>query len=549
MLVVEELIILLHSRNCSNKIDGRPEDTFQRRNSIMVVNYPPFAPRNTTSFLIRAKKAEAITPLVSPCPVTPVVLPTPNFSPSREVLVDIAKEEWGVDGYGFMKGSIRLRLPGNEADVAEDEEDEEGGSSESDVDKHLESLERQRRGAQVFIEEVVENDSEHESESRGYGRSMKENMEENNEGNQYAEAMKDSVADVDIEDDILRKEENINVDLGAKMEDDDGTIEVNPDSSKVEGFVPVKDETVAGRDRVRDDDEVGCMCSSSKSQITKQITLPISSTSPNSNGSSTPSTPNSSNNSSSSSAYDHTPKNSLKYSYKFARSPKKIIASMERFARSFSTWGSFSTREWVANKIGCCKEHHQLPSLLLNRPPPFKLSMHTTRVLFHNLMTDGLILTIWLAETTKKNVSIFINNNILHVTVVMLAKSEANILHYHVMLPSHIYKHSDVKAAYIHGALNVCFRNIKEMKKHNYSNKEDVIDEDTHILLCGFGQPNCENQPIGCNITKQDTRCMHRWFKWWSVEELAGNGIMLLATSSFWGKNSGKSFECIEHAT
>ncbi|KVH90882.1 uncharacterized protein LOC112520733 [Cynara cardunculus var. scolymus] len=311
----------------------------------------PFAPRNTTSFLIRAKKAGGITSLVSPCPVTPAVLPTPNFSPSREVLVDMAKEEWGVDGYGSMKGLIRLRSPGNEADVAEDEEDEEGGSSESDVEEHLEverrldhdlsrfemiypnygvtdhgsyhlenrvddqdthiaqleeenlilkerlflmerefdnlrtrlqSLERQRRGAQGFIEEVVENDSEHESESRGYGRSVEENMEENNEGNQYAEAMKYSnreveqkesndtekggetmeecinkdkvvkgVADVDIEDDVLRKEEDINVGLGGKMEDDDGTIEVNPDSSKVEGSVPIKDETetetVAGR--------------------------------------------------------------------------------------------------------------------------------------------------------------------------------------------------------------------------------------------------------------------------------------------------------------
>ncbi|KAK1435199.1 hypothetical protein QVD17_00960 [Tagetes erecta] len=91
----------------------------------------PFAPRNTTSFLIRAKKAGGITSLVSPCPVTPAVLPTPNFSPSREVLVDMAKEEWGVDGYGSMKGLIRLRSPGNESN------DENSGSSESDVEEHL----------------------------------------------------------------------------------------------------------------------------------------------------------------------------------------------------------------------------------------------------------------------------------------------------------------------------------------------------------------------------------------------------------------------------
>ncbi|CAI9290192.1 unnamed protein product [Lactuca saligna] len=201
----------------------------------------PFAPRNTTSFLIRAKKAGGITSLVSPCPVTPSVLPTPIFSPSREVLVDMAKEEWGVDGYGSMKGLIRLRSPGN------DEEDEEGGSSESDVEEHLEverrldhdlsrfemiypnhggadhnsyllenrvddqdthiaqleeenlilkerlflmerefdnlrkrlqSLERGMQGGQGFMEEVVvENDSENDSGSRGYGRSVEDTNE------------------------------------------------------------------------------------------------------------------------------------------------------------------------------------------------------------------------------------------------------------------------------------------------------------------------------------------------------------------------------------
>ncbi|XP_073139954.1 uncharacterized protein [Henckelia pumila] len=98
----------------------------------------PFAPRNTTSFLIRAKKSGGIASLVSPCPVTPAVLPTPIFSPSREVLVDMAKEEWGVDGYGSMKGLIRLRSPGHEMEAQEDEEDDDGGSSESDVEEHVE---------------------------------------------------------------------------------------------------------------------------------------------------------------------------------------------------------------------------------------------------------------------------------------------------------------------------------------------------------------------------------------------------------------------------
>nr|KJB13589.1 hypothetical protein B456_002G082900 [Gossypium raimondii] len=52
-----------------------------------------------------------IASLVSPCPVTPAVLFMPIFSPSREVLGDMAKEEWGVDGYGLMKELIQLRPP------------------------------------------------------------------------------------------------------------------------------------------------------------------------------------------------------------------------------------------------------------------------------------------------------------------------------------------------------------------------------------------------------------------------------------------------------
>lgn len=108
----------------------------------------PLAPRNTTSFIIRAKKSGGIASLISPCPVTPAILPTPTFSPSRERLVDMAKEEWGVDGYGSMKGLIRLRPPANGrgggiggggAGVgAEEDDDVDYGSSESDVEEHLE---------------------------------------------------------------------------------------------------------------------------------------------------------------------------------------------------------------------------------------------------------------------------------------------------------------------------------------------------------------------------------------------------------------------------
>ncbi|CAH9103426.1 unnamed protein product [Cuscuta epithymum] len=118
------------------KINNYNNNYYNNNNNSGNNRKAPFAPRNTTSFLIRAKKSGGIASLVSPCPVTPAVLPTPILSPSREVLVDMAKEEWGVDGYGSMKGLIRLRSPGLEID--DDEDQGGGGSSESDVEEHVE---------------------------------------------------------------------------------------------------------------------------------------------------------------------------------------------------------------------------------------------------------------------------------------------------------------------------------------------------------------------------------------------------------------------------
>ncbi|MCO5576820.1 hypothetical protein L7F22_030640 [Adiantum nelumboides] len=71
----------------------------------------PAAPRNTTSFLMRAKKAGGITSFVSPSPVTPAVISTPVVSPFVPFvgLGDEANHEWGVDDYGSMNGLIRLR--------------------------------------------------------------------------------------------------------------------------------------------------------------------------------------------------------------------------------------------------------------------------------------------------------------------------------------------------------------------------------------------------------------------------------------------------------
>ncbi|KMZ66815.1 hypothetical protein ZOSMA_288G00130 [Zostera marina] len=58
---------------------------------------------------------------------TPAILPTPK---------DMAKEKWGVDGYGSMKGLIRLRSPTSREE--EEEGDGEDVSSESDVEEHIE---------------------------------------------------------------------------------------------------------------------------------------------------------------------------------------------------------------------------------------------------------------------------------------------------------------------------------------------------------------------------------------------------------------------------
>lgn len=49
----------------------------------------PFAPRNTTSFIILAKKFGGIASLVSPYAVTPAILMTPTLSPSTEVVVEV----------------------------------------------------------------------------------------------------------------------------------------------------------------------------------------------------------------------------------------------------------------------------------------------------------------------------------------------------------------------------------------------------------------------------------------------------------------------------
>ncbi|KAJ8565673.1 hypothetical protein K7X08_008249 [Anisodus acutangulus] len=106
-------------KNIYNSEFQKPHRFFQKKKQRENYRFTPFTPHNTTSFLIRAKKSGGIASIVSPCPVTPAVLPTPKFSPAREVLADVAKEEWGVDGYGSMNGLIRVRSPENEPDEGE----------------------------------------------------------------------------------------------------------------------------------------------------------------------------------------------------------------------------------------------------------------------------------------------------------------------------------------------------------------------------------------------------------------------------------------------
>ncbi|KAK4753685.1 hypothetical protein SAY87_001789 [Trapa incisa] len=94
----------LNELQFQNRLKARkyyPKKKFNNR-------FAPYAPRNTTSFIMRAKKSGGIASLVSPCPVTPAVLPTPIFSPSREVLGDMAKEEWGF-GTRRIPGRMRMK--------------------------------------------------------------------------------------------------------------------------------------------------------------------------------------------------------------------------------------------------------------------------------------------------------------------------------------------------------------------------------------------------------------------------------------------------------
>ncbi|XP_024530105.1 uncharacterized protein LOC112346135 [Selaginella moellendorffii] len=91
----------------------------------------PHAPRNTTSFIMRAKCSGGIAP---PTPSTPAVISTPDLSgvaSYREGITEEVNKEWGVNGYGSMNGLIRLK---------EDRIDD--SDSESDVDQGVQSVQQ-----------------------------------------------------------------------------------------------------------------------------------------------------------------------------------------------------------------------------------------------------------------------------------------------------------------------------------------------------------------------------------------------------------------------
>uniref|UniRef100_J3MZY6 Uncharacterized protein n=2 Tax=Oryza brachyantha TaxID=4533 RepID=J3MZY6_ORYBR len=96
----------------------------------------------------------------------------------------MAKEKWGVDGYGSMKGLIRLRSQATDAGVLPGE-GEESGSGESDVEEHIEVERRLDHDLSRF--EMVqlpaaagdgedEDDDEEEAEEARAARLEEENL-------------------------------------------------------------------------------------------------------------------------------------------------------------------------------------------------------------------------------------------------------------------------------------------------------------------------------------------------------------------------------------
>ncbi|KAH9740859.1 hypothetical protein KPL70_002400 [Citrus sinensis] len=228
--------------------------------------FAPYAPRNTTSFIIRAKKSGGIASLVSPCPVTPAVLPTPIFSPSREVLGDMAKEEWGVDGYvGFemIYPNYNSGVGGDYNNVLENRVDDQDSHIAQLEEENLTLKERLRRmqflerqndhhqhqscvGVEDANEGIVESGSENESENGS--ADVRENKEENNNEDV---CMEDTLPNEAKKEEVIVRSELVNDDSLAK-EDDRKKIE------DMDNEMGLRDESRDGqRQTVKDFEEDG----------------------------------------------------------------------------------------------------------------------------------------------------------------------------------------------------------------------------------------------------------------------------------------------------
>ncbi|KAL3687964.1 hypothetical protein R1sor_014273 [Riccia sorocarpa] len=137
-----------------------------RRHYLRKKKSAPNAPLNTTSFIMRSKRSGGMSKLVSP--ITPAVLPTPFLSPApryREELMDEVKKEWGVDGYGSMKGLIRVRSTDEaqmddncRSDIDEENNTQSTHESEPRIDSGLSRFEivyplpsAQRDGSELMV--------------------------------------------------------------------------------------------------------------------------------------------------------------------------------------------------------------------------------------------------------------------------------------------------------------------------------------------------------------------------------------------------------------
>lgn len=93
------------------RTDNKKQQLFSQKQHEWKQNLPsaPDAPRNTTSYIIRAKNSGGIAPFINtpPTPATAsVALITSRY---EEDVVEQANQEWGVDSYGSMKGLLRVR--------------------------------------------------------------------------------------------------------------------------------------------------------------------------------------------------------------------------------------------------------------------------------------------------------------------------------------------------------------------------------------------------------------------------------------------------------